>query len=297
MSSGANQESDLGVTRGKVRPPLKWAGGKYRLIEEIRRLLPGGSRLIEPFVGSAAVFLNTEYERYLISDINRDLILFYRTLKTERHRFITYCRKLFIPGHNTATAYYQLRDEFNSTRKPLRKAALFLYLNKHGYNGLCRYNNAGDMNVPFGRYEQPYLPEREMLAFIHKAERLRIQHEDFTVVMRAARKGDVIYCDPPYVPLSDTSNFTSYSAGGFSLGDQRRLAELAEETAGRGIPVLISNHCTAYTETIYARAVVSRLSVRRLISCNGSKREHAKEILALFDGERRGDSERAARHD
>ncbi|MGQ0658094.1 MAG: Dam family site-specific DNA-(adenine-N6)-methyltransferase [Chromatiales bacterium] len=283
MSSSAADNTS--GSQAKTRPPLKWAGGKYRIVGEIRRLLPSGKRLVEPFVGSGAVFLNTNYERYLISDINRDLILFYRTLKERERRFIAYCKKFFSPGCNKATVYYRLRDEFNATIDPLRKAGLFLYLNKHGYNGLCRYNAAGDMNVPFGRYKKPYFPEREMLAFIQKAKHVSIQQRDFASVMQSARKGDVIYCDPPYVPLSETSNFTSYSAGGFSLEDQRRLAELAEETAQRGIPVLISNHYTVYTETIYGRAELTRLSVRRLISCNSSKREHAAEILALFCGE------------
>lgn len=274
--------SDKQKPIAKTRPPLKWAGGKFRIVDDIRRLLPQGKRLIEPFVGSGAVFLNTEYERYVINDVNRDLTLFYKILKKEQKRFISLSKKLFTPKNNIAKRYYQFRDEFNAIDEPLRKAALFLYINKHGYNGLCRYNAAGEMNVPFGRYKEPYFPEREILAFIKKAARISIKSEDFAKVMESAHSGDVIYCDPPYVPLSNTSNFTSYSAGGFSLYDQQRLAGLAKKTAKRGIPVLISNHYTPDTARMYQDAELTRLSVRRLISCNSSKREHAAEVLALF---------------
>lgn len=282
MSNRANPGFALAASRAKVKPALKWAGGKYRLIDEIRQRLPGGRRLIEPFVGSGAVFLNMEFERYLINDLNKDLVLFYCTLKERQQQFIAFCRTLFSPAHNTKAAYYELRAEFNSISDCMRKAALLLYLNKHGYNGMCRYNAAGAFNVPFGRYKQPYFPEREMLAFVDKANRLCIENRDFERVMRSARNGDVIYCDPPYVPLSRSSSFTEYSAGGFSLEDQRRLASIAKQTARRGIPVLISNHCTGFTQEIYQGAELSRVNVWRSISCNGAKREMAVEVLALY---------------
>lgn len=286
MSNRTDPGFALAASRTKLKPALKWAGGKYRLIDEIRQRLPGGRRLIEPFVGSGAVFLNMEFERYLINDLNKDLVLFYCTLKERRQQFVAFCRTLFSPAHNIEAAYYELRAEFNSISDCMRKAALLLYLNKHGYNGLCRYNAAGAFNVPFGRYKRPYFPEREMLAFVDEANRLCIENRDFEQVMRSARNGDVIYCDPPYVPLSRSSNFTEYSAGGFSLEDQRRLASLAKQTARRGIPVLISNHCTGFTREIYQGADISRINVWRSISCNGAKRDMAVELLALYPGKR-----------
>jgi DNA adenine methylase len=267
-----------------TRPPLKWAGSKYRLIPQIRRLLPEGSRLVEPFVGSGAVFLNTQYDRYLISDANADLILFYKTLKREKKFFIDQARKYFVPRNNAAKRYYALRDEFNASREnDPNRAALFLYLNKHGYNGLCRYNASGELNVPFGRYQAPYFPEREMNAFVERAQRITIMKRDFENVLNECVAGDVVYCDPPYVPLSTTSNFTSYSAGGFGHEDQQRLASLAQKTAARGVPVLISNHDTSVTRELYAAASkIGYLDVRRLISCNSAKRQYAAELLALF---------------
>lgn len=269
----------------RIRPPLKWAGSKFRIIENILQLLPEGKRLIEPFVGSGALFLNTDYPRYLINDINHDLVSFYKALKKGGDEFIAECETLFTNSNNCEIAYYRFRTEFNQTSDAYRKATIFLYLNKHGYNGLCRYNSSGEQNVPFGRYRKPYFPLKELQHFLKRSSRVRIENRDFQSIINSAKEGDVIYCDPPYVPLSATSNFTTYSAGGFSKDDQIRLAKLAKASASRGVPVLISNHRTKFTYDLYknehAQKVV-RLSVRRLISCNGNNRQNADELLALF---------------
>lgn len=265
-----------------IKPFLKWAGNKYRIIDRIRRLLPAGQRLLEPFTGSAAVFLNTDYDYYLLTDNNPDLINIYQHLKDEGPAFIRYCKRFFTARTNTSECYYTYRSEFNKTRNLRRKAALFLYLNRHGYNGLCRYNLKGGFNVPFGRYRKPYFPAEEMLAFHHKAQRAEFKLADFSLCMQEARQGDVIYCDPPYYPLSASANFTSYSAGGFTEQQQHQLAELARACRERNIPVLISNHNTKFTLAVYSDAQVARFKVRRYISCNGNKRDHAGELLALF---------------
>ncbi len=269
----------------KIRPPLKWAGGKYRILDEIKEMLPEGNRLIEPFVGSGVVFLNTKYERYTLNDKNEDLIIFYKILKKEGIRFINYCRRFFDQKTNTSDKYYEFREKFNAINdNDSQKSALFLYLNKHGYNGLCRYNASGKLNVPFGRYKNTYFPIQEMQLFWKKSKRAALKTKDFESIMREASPGDVIYCDPPYVPLSNTSNFTSYSAGGFDADEQIRLASVAKQVADNGVSVLISNHLTSFTEKIYADANSrnTSLSVRRLISCHANKRENVKEILALY---------------
>ena len=255
---------------------------KYRLVERIKRKLPEGERLIEPFVGSGAVFLNTDFPRYLLADSNGDLINLYKTLQREGDAFIEYCRKIFVPRNNQEERYYQLRQEFNASRSVRRRAALFLFLNRHGYNGLCRYNARGGFNVPFGRYKRPYFPAKEMRAFHARAQRATFVQGDFQEVMASARPGDVVYCDPPYFPLSTSANFTSYSAGGFSLEHQQQLAQLAEKSARRGVPVLISNHSTDETRLAYAGAAVSKFDVQRYISCNGANRKKVPELLALF---------------
>lgn len=267
-----------------MKPFLKWAGNKYRMVNKIRELLPPGQRLIEPFAGAAAVFLNTEYSENIVNDSNRDLIHLFVTLKHYGPSFIDECRGLFQSEFNNPNAYYALREEFNSSVDPVRKATLFLYLNRHGYNGLCRYNQSGGFNVPFGRYKKPYFPFDEMLMFYHKAQDADFSSKDFEAVMRDARSGDVIYCDPPYVPLSTTANFTSYSAEGFSLTEQLRLAQVAADTAARDIPVVISNHDNDFTRTAYNGAVIMSFDVQRLISCDGDHRGKATELLALFPG-------------
>ncbi|MDA8192402.1 MAG: Dam family site-specific DNA-(adenine-N6)-methyltransferase [Thermaerobacter sp.] len=265
-----------------MRPFLKWAGGKYRLVPRIRALLPPGRRLIEPFAGSGAVWLNTDYPQALLADVNSDLILLYRTLQQQGQEFIAYCRGYFTPEHNTADSYYALRRRFNETSDLRDKAALFLYLNRHGFNGLCRYNAAGGFNVPFGRYSRPYFPEEELRYFAVKARSVEFLRADFRVVLAAASRGDVVYCDPPYVPLSRTANFTDYAAGGFGDRDQEDLAALAQTLGAQGIPVLISNHATAFTERVYKTACVERVGVQRSISCDGENRKVAPELLALF---------------
>lgn len=265
-----------------MRPFLKWAGNKFRIIERVKKRLPQGKRLVEPFVGSGAVFLNTEFERYLLCDSNRDLITLYTLLKDESAAFIDSVRPLFSERHNTPERYYALREEFNHCEELPRRAALFVYLNRHGYNGLCRYNASGGFNVPFGRYKRPYFPEEEMLAFARKAQRAQFRHQDFATTMKNCRRGDVIYCDPPYLPLSPSANFTSYSAGGFAMPQQQQLAELSIHCASRGIPVLISNHNTPIARDIYQGATLQRFFVQRYISCNGTQRNKAGELLALF---------------
>ena len=265
-----------------VRPFLKWAGNKYRILDRVKKRLPQGKRLVEPFTGSGAVFLNTDYDRYLLCDSNRDLIELYTLLKEEGAEFIDLARSLFTDANNRSERYYELREEFNHCVERERRAALFVYLNRHGYNGLCRYNASGGFNVPFGRYKRPYFPASEMLAFHQKAQRARFRHQDFATTIKQSRSGDVIYCDPPYVPLSASANFTSYSAGGFNLAQQEELASLSEKSAARGVPVLISNHNTAFSRNIYQKARLHRFSVQRYISCDGKGRNKAGELLALY---------------
>ncbi|MCW8930938.1 MAG: Dam family site-specific DNA-(adenine-N6)-methyltransferase [Gammaproteobacteria bacterium] len=265
-----------------VQPFLKWAGNKRSIINRIIPLLPEGKRLVEPFCGSAAVFLNTNYEQNLIADTNPDLINLYLHLQNDQSSFTKYCEKYFITGNNVAEKYYDLRARFNRTKNKKVRAALFLYLNKHGYNGLCRYNQSGGYNVPFGRYKKISVPAERMLSFSNKSKNAEFIVSDYLTTMRNAKKGDVIYCDPPYVPVNDSNSSFQYQKNGFDLEQQTMLADMAEETANRGIPVLISNHLTDFTKEIYKNAHQTTFSVRRTISCKGDKRKEALEVLALF---------------
>lgn len=268
----------------KVRAPLKWAGGKYQILDRILPRLPEGERLIEPFVGSGAIFLNStdKYKKLLINDLNSDLITFYKTLKKYKEDFINEAEKLFTHKNNRKEVFYELRNEFNKCTDPFRKSVIFLYINKHGFNGLCRYNNQGFINVPFGRHEKPYFPRKELCFFAKIAHKLKIEKKDFESIFRFSKKGDVIYCDPPYSPLTRTANFTSYNANGFSAEDHHRLTKCAINAAKRGVPVIISNSKTEFTLDIYAEAELHEISVRRYISCNGKKRGMASELIAVY---------------
>ena len=266
----------------RSRPFLKWAGGKYRLLDKLSPHLKG-KKLIEPFVGSGAVFINMDFDRYLLGDINPDLINLYQCLTKEKGKFVKYARSFFNAENNKQKAYLEYRHEFNNGANGRRRAALFIYLNRHGFNGLCRYNKSGGFNVPFGKYTKPYFPEKEMFHFIQHAKRAKFVCGDFVSLMNRSRRGDVVYCDPPYVPLSPTASFTSYAAQGFSYDQQVELAYRATQLANRGVKVIISNHDNEITRRIYEDAKIESFPVRRFISCDGGKRGNAKELLAVFE--------------
>ena len=268
----------------KHRAFLKWAGGKYGLSDVINKMLPKGDRLIEPFVGAGSVFLNSKYEHYLLNDINQDLINLYNIIKENPQKFIKDAAVYFTPEYNQADVYYRLRAEFNASTDSYFRSLVFLYMNRHGYNGLCRYNKSGGYNVPFGKYKRPYFPENEMLFFAEKAKKATFVCEGYRETFARAKTGDVIYCDPPYVPLSKTASFTSYVGNGFGLDEQADLANIAEEvTEQHKISVLISNHDTIWTRKIYEHANKQKtIQVARTISQKASKRNKVAELLVLY---------------
>ncbi|EKO3859877.1 Dam family site-specific DNA-(adenine-N6)-methyltransferase [Vibrio harveyi] len=267
----------------KQRAFLKWAGGKYGLVEDIQRHLPPARKLVEPFVGAGSVFLNTDYDHYLLADINPDLINLYNLLKERPEEYISEAKRWFVAENNRKEAYLNIRAEFNKTDDVMYRSLAFLYMNRFGFNGLCRYNKKGGFNVPFGSYKKPYFPEAELEFFAEKAKKATFVCEGYPETFSRARKGSVVYCDPPYAPLSNTANFTSYAGNGFTLDDQAALADIAEKAATeRGIPVLISNHDTTLTRRLYHGAELNVVKVKRTISRNGSGRNKVDELLALF---------------
>ena len=267
----------------KQRAFLKWAGGKYGLVEDIQRHLPPARKLVEPFVGAGSVFLNTDYDHYLLADINPDLINLYNLLKERPEEYISEAKRWFVAENNRKEAYLDIRAEFNKTDDVMYRSLAFLYMNRFGFNGLCRYNKKGGFNVPFGSYKKPYFPQAELEFFAEKAKKATFVCEGYPETFSRARKGSVVYCDPPYAPLSNTANFTSYAGNGFTLDDQAALADIAERAATeRGIPVLISNHDTTLTRRLYHGAELNVVKVKRTISRNGSGRNKVDELLALF---------------
>ncbi|ELM7832569.1 Dam family site-specific DNA-(adenine-N6)-methyltransferase, partial [Escherichia coli] len=271
--------------RNWQRPFLKWAGGKYSLLPELDRLIPAGKRLIEPFVGGGSVFLNSDkHERFLLADVNADLINLYQMLAVVPDSVIYEAMKAF--RHlNDAENYTVIREAFNAQRlDAVERAAAFLYLNRHCFNGLIRYNLDGFFNVGFGKYKAPYFPEEEIRAFKRKAHSCVFMNAGFRRTLALAGDGDVIYCDPPYEPLPGTAGFTNYAAGGFSWDSQVELAESCVAAHQRGAKVVISNSTAPRVIELYEQHgfTLHRVSARRAISSKGSTRETASDVVATL---------------
>lgn len=265
-----------------MKPFLKWVGGKQKIVDRIKMRLPTGKRLIEPFAGGGSIFLNTNYADNLIADINADVINTYKQIQTGGDDFINLASQLYCKENNTLEAYTKLRTEFNTTTDLKRKSALFIYLNRHGFNGLCRYNSKGTFNVAFGYYSEPKFPLKEVLDFAEKSQTATFKCANFKDTMAAAQPGDVVYCDPPYVSFSSSKSFTGYTSVGFDLDSHKILTETAIILAAKGIPVLISNHNTEFTRQLYESASISYFDVQRTVSPDGDNRVKAAELLALF---------------
>lgn len=234
-------------------------------------------------MGAGSVFLNTDYDAYILADINSDLINLYNIVKRRTDDFVRDARTLFADEFNNSDQFYLLREEFNTSTEPCRRALLFLYLNRHCYNGLCRYNLRGEFNVPFGRYKKPYFPEEELYWFAEKSRNATFVCEHYRDTMAKAAAGAVVYCDPPYAPLSATANFTAYHTNSFSIADQQSLAHLAHQLSVESrVPVLISNHDTELTRDWYQHAALYVVKARRTISRNILGRSKVNELLALY---------------
>ncbi|MBB1525665.1 Dam family site-specific DNA-(adenine-N6)-methyltransferase [Pectobacterium carotovorum subsp. carotovorum] len=270
-----------------IRPFIKWPGGKSRVLPDLLPLLPKGDCLIEPFVGGASVFLNTDYSHYVLADINADLINLYQSAKNETEDLIRFSLGLFCHS-NSKSDYLSIRKAFNEReeRVGFPSAAIFLYLNRHGYNGMCRYNRKGDFNIPFGKYRAPYFPEQEIRQFAEKANDTGAIFvcADFKETLHVYAKPDTVtYCDPPYLPVSDTANFTQYHTSAFTPDQHRELAdELLHVNRETGAPVVISNSDTSATREIYQHYQFHEIAVQRSISANGITRGAAKEVIGVL---------------
>lgn len=266
------------------RSIFKWAGGKFGVLEQIFRYLPEGKRLIEPFVGGGAVFMNAGYQENLLNDVNADLINFYKTLQREAHSLITLAHRFF-QDYNTQEGYLAVRNAFNKqVYDDLHRAAAFLFLNRHCFNGLTRYNQAGEFNVGYGKYKTPYFPLQEMEAFLGAEGRSEFVCGDFAAVIEAAGEGDVIFCDPPYEPLPNTEGFTNYSGHDFKFEEQKRLVSLLTDAHRRGAKVLITNSGAPNIRELYHDSGfrVEPLFARRSVSCKGDTRGVAHDALGIL---------------
>jgi DNA adenine methylase len=290
------------------RPFLKWAGGKRQLLQQLRRFIPDTfGDYYEPFVGSGALFFNLSAARGLsdsrarLVDTNADLIGCYQAVAWHVDEVIDHLRRLE-EAHRAegAVHYYRVRDElFNPARRaraaqsdpyPPQLAAMLIYLNRTGFNGLYRLNASGEFNVPAGRYLNPLICDPANLRAVSSVLRspsVQVVQGTYDSVRSCARPGDLLYFDPPYAPLSTTASFTSYTASGFSDEDQCRLQELVIELAGRGCHVLVSNSTAPLITALYVRSAVAKraglrahkVPAKRAINSNATLRGDVMEYI------------------
>ncbi len=298
-----------------MRPLLKWAGGKRQLLPALEQYYPSAfHRYLEPFVGSGAVFFHLASTGVLdrrtvtLSDVNVDLIGCYRAVRDDTEAVIEALHKLEREHRRRGDAcYYDVRDDrFNPARAKLMAAssgsgttaaahyppalaAMLVFLNRTGFNGLFRLNRLGEFNVPAGRYREPRICDPDhvrAVAAVLRRPGVTLEHRGFEAALREAGPGDFVYCDPPYAPLSRTSSFANYTAAGFASLDQQRLMEAVIRACRRGARVVVSNSSAPEIETAYqtraarqAKIAVHRVRARRAINSRASARGPVDELI------------------
>jgi DNA adenine methylase len=261
---------------------LKWAGNKTSVVHRLHPYILSHHRLVEPFAGSCAVSLNIDCYKYWLNDLNKDLINCYNFI-IGNDSAISKLKELFTPENNTGIRYYELRNLFNRTNNSDEKAILFIWLNRHCFNGLCRYNSKGEFNSPFGYYENPYFPEEEIKMFKQHFRSAKFTNLSYEAVLKNCKKGDLVYCDPPYLPLSKSANFTAYAGNKFGIEEHKELVRHIERTIKKGVDVIISNHHTPVSKNLYRHAAkIELFKVKRLISSKTKSRLPVEELLAVF---------------
>jgi DNA adenine methylase len=289
----ASEAPSAGRPGGPIALPfLKWAGGKGNVAHRvIARLGPAeaAATYFEPFLGGGAVFFRLQPSHAVLSDLNRSLIETYTSVKTNVEVLITELSHLAPPS--TREAYEAVREEFNDLRRPgggrsrtdsIRRSALFIWLNHCCFNGLYRENRDGDFNVPFGYYKDAFIFDPENLrnaGHALEAAHADLECADYASALTTARPGDIVYIDPPYDPVGETSNFTGYTSAGFGPENQWQLANLVHQLLERGCRVVVSNSPTPDIRELYADLAHEMVLVPRAINCDGKKRGRVGEML------------------
>lgn len=271
-----------------AEPVLKWAGGKRQILHEIVALMPRDFRdrtFHEPFFGGGAATFWMEPKRGTINDINPKLVNFYVVVRDHVKELIEDAKR----HKNEKEYFYKARAEFNEIVRNgfkipnVRLASLLLYLNKTAFNGLYRENKKGEFNVPFGRYKNPKIVDEERLRKASRVlKRLSIYNEDFSYILEVARPGDLVYFDPPYHPVSETANFTSYSKEDFSKEDQKRLRDVCLELHERGVYFILSNSYVKPIRELYEGIEgfeIIKVYAKRPINSKADRRGEVPEML------------------
>ncbi len=264
-------------------PIVKWVGGKRQLLGELKKRLPRPlGHYFEPFAGGAALLFELQPSKATISDDNEELINLYIMVKDQVEPLIAELKTY----RNEEAFFYEIRQK---DRDPLfhqlsdvERAARIHYLNKTCYNGLFRVNNTGEFNSPFGRYKNPDFVNEVALRAVSKylnSNEIKIIRCDFETGLAETGKGDFVYLDPPYDPVSDSANFTGYTRGGFDQQQQRRLKETCDRLTKEGVRFLLSNSATDFIKGLYQEYKIETINAKRAINCKALERGNVEELL------------------
>ncbi|MDF5719631.1 MAG: DNA adenine methylase [Rhizonema sp. PD37] len=270
-----------------AKPFVKWAGGKTQLLLELTSRVPQTfQRYYEPFIGGGALFFSLQPEKALLSDINAELINVYKVVKSNVEKLIA-----SLTQHVYQESYfYNIREADRTTEyttwDSVQKASRLIYLNKTCFNGLYRVNSKGQFNAPFGDYQNPKICDPENLRACSKIlQSATLTSCSYLCIEKHVHKGDFVYFDPPYAPLSTTSNFTNYSKNGFSTENQEILRDLCAKLDKKGVFWMLSNSAAPLILDLYSDYNIEMVEASRTINSKAGKRGKIKEVIVRnYDG-------------
>jgi DNA adenine methylase len=268
-----------------ISPFVKWVGGKRQLIKSIMDVLPKNIKdytYVEPFIGGGAVFFHIQPKNAIINDYNSELINVYNVVKENLDELIEDLKK----HKNEPEYFYDIRkldrsEDFNKIGN-VQRASRLIYLNKTCYNGLYRVNNAGEFNSPFGKYKNPNIINEPVLRAVSlylNSTNIKILTVDFEDILKSLDRNSFVYLDPPYHPISESSNFTGYVQGGWDIFDQIRLREACDNLTTRGVKFLLSNSASGFIRDQYKLYNISTVKAMRYINVDAEKRGEIDEVL------------------
>jgi DNA adenine methylase len=273
------------MTKFPLKPVVKWAGGKTKILNQLSKYFPREyCNYHEPFMGGGAVFfylfaeIKKRNAKAYLSDSIEEIINLYKVIRDNVEMLITISKKHIYDQKY----YYNIRSQDTAELSDVQRASRTLYLNKTCFNGLYRVNSKGQFNVSFGDYNNPVIVNEETLRNAsYTFQQAELCAGDFEIVLENARAGDFVYLDPPYVPLSPTSNFTGYTSGSFGFADQKRLREVFGILQARGCYVMLSNSNTDFVRDLYRGFNIKTINAIRAINSDASKRGSIKELVVL----------------
>ena len=259
------------------RPFLKWVGGKTQLLQYLTEMIPESTGIYhEPFVGGGALFFELAPNRAVLSDLNQELIDCYRAVRDSVEEVI----EILKTHRYEKEHFYQVRAVDPWQLSLTERAARMIYLNRTGFNGLYRVNSKGEFNVPFGRYTNPTIcDEPNLRACSRRLQGVELLCEPFEAVLTRAKSGDLVYFDPPYIPVSNTSNFTAYEKSGFGMDSQEHLAEIFDELAERGVFAMLSNADVPWMRSRYEEHYLRPIKAARNVNSKADKRGPVSELI------------------